>query len=141
MLASQFTIAQKEYEKITRAAVETYPGEACGVLLGRNGETVISEAVICGNEETSDLSGRNYLISSKALLIIESEAAEKGLDVIGIFHSHPDKEAVLSGKDKDHMIPGLIYPVISVTSRGVSSVRGYAAGLSGEINEMHIRVN
>ena len=141
MSASQFTIEQKVYEKITRSAVETYPGEACGVLLGRNGETVISEAVICGNEETSDLSGRNYLISSKALLIIESEAAEKGLDVIGIFHSHPDKEAVLSGKDKDHMIPGLIYPVISVTSRGVSSVRGYAAGLSGEINEMHIRVN
>ena len=44
----------------------------------------------------------------------ETEAARRGLDVIGIFHSHPDHPAEPSGFDRDWALPWYSYIITTV---------------------------
>lgn len=112
--------------KISRALLDRihqhlesgYPNEACGVMLGKSG--VITEIVSADNQR-SDLpasggeSARNrYLIDPLAYLKIEREADKRGLDVLGIYHSHPDVAARPSQFDLDHAWPNFSYLIVSV---------------------------
>ena len=67
-----------------------YPNEACGVMLGKGG--VVTEIVSAENERTDSARNR-YLIDPLAYLKIERGADKRGLDVLGIYHSHPDVAA------------------------------------------------
>jgi len=95
-----------------------YPDEACGVMLGKNG--VITEAVSADNQRTDQPaaggeSARNrYLIDPLMYMKVEREADKRGLDVIGIYHSHPDVAARPSKFDLDHAWPNFSYLIVSV---------------------------
>jgi proteasome lid subunit RPN8/RPN11 len=94
------------------AHLETgYPNEACGVLLGRTGN--VTEVVSAGNER-ADSARNRYLIDSLAYRKIERDADERGLQVLGIYHSHPDCPARPSQFDLDHAWPNLSYLIVSV---------------------------
>jgi proteasome lid subunit RPN8/RPN11 len=88
-----------------------YPNEACGVMLGKNGS--VTEVVHAGNERTDSARNR-YLIDPLAYLKIERDADKRGLQVLGIYHSHPDVAARPSQFDLDHAWPNLSYLIISV---------------------------
>lgn len=88
-----------------------YPNEACGVMLGKDG--VVSEAVPAGNERTDSARNR-YLIDPLAYMKIERSANKRGLQVLGIYHSHPDVAARPSQFDLDHAWPNLSYIIVSV---------------------------
>lgn len=88
-----------------------YPDEACGVLLGSNG--TVTEVVPAGNERTDSARNR-YLIDPLAYMKIERGADKRGLQVIGIYHSHPDVAARPSQFDIDHAWPNLSYLIVSV---------------------------
>ena len=55
-----------------------------------------------------------YLIDPLAYLKIEREADKRGLDVLGIYHSHPDVAARPSQFDLDHAWPNFSYLIVSV---------------------------
>jgi proteasome lid subunit RPN8/RPN11 len=87
-------------------------------MLGKNG--VITEIVSADNER-ADLpasggeSARNrYLIDPLAYMRIEREADKRGVDVLGIYHSHPDVAARPSQFDLDHAWPNFSYLIVSV---------------------------
>lgn len=88
-----------------------YPNEACGVLLGSAG--VVSEVATAGNERTDSARNR-YLIDPLAYMKIERGADKRGLQVLGIYHSHPDVAARPSQFDLDHAWPNLSYLIVSV---------------------------
>jgi proteasome lid subunit RPN8/RPN11 len=88
-----------------------YPNEACGVLLGKDG--VVTEVVSAGNERTDSARNR-YLIDPLAYMKIERAADKRGLQVLGIYHSHPDVAARPSQFDLDNAFPNLIYLIVSV---------------------------
>lgn len=88
-----------------------YPHEACGVMLGKDG--VITEVVAAGNQRTDSAHNR-YLIDPLAYLKIERDADKRGLQVVGIYHSHPDVPARPSQFDTDHAWPNLSYLIVSV---------------------------
>lgn len=95
-----------------------YPNEACGVMLGRNG--VVTEVVVADNQRTGlpstgGGSARNrYLIEPLAYLKIERDADKRRLEVLGIYHSHPDVPARPSQFDLDNAWPNLSYLIVSV---------------------------
>ncbi|HVM61395.1 MAG TPA: M67 family metallopeptidase [Verrucomicrobiae bacterium] len=95
-----------------------YPNEACGVMLGKDG--VITEVVSVDNERTEQPasggeSARNrYLIDPLAYMKIERDADKRGLEVIGIYHSHPDVAARPSQFDADNAWPSFSYLIVSV---------------------------
>ena len=89
-----------DYEALRQHGEQTYPHECCGVLLGEmNGEErrVISIAP-CGNTRTDSPQNR-YHIDPKELVRIQREGRERGEDIVGFYHSHPDHPARWSATD------------------------------------------
>lgn len=95
-----------------------YPHEACGVLIGNTGR--VTEVVPATNTRTDSAHNR-YLIDPLAYMKIERHADQRGLQVVGIYHSHPDVAARPSQFDLDNAFPNFSYLIVSV-------VKGRAVG-------------
>jgi proteasome lid subunit RPN8/RPN11 len=116
-------------EKIRQHGAQTYPHECCGALLGRDLEATPGSA---GNGEQApsreilvlfplvnrrDDSPRNrFSVSSDDVRAAEKAARERGLDVVGWYHSHPDHPARPSQYDRDHAWPWYSYIIVSVAN-------------------------
>jgi proteasome lid subunit RPN8/RPN11 len=111
---------EQVYDAIRRHGEETYPYECCGVLLGRSasadGSAVndVEEAVRAGNTRTDSARNR-YQIAPQELVKIQRQGRERGLDIVGFYHSHPDHPAQWSKTDfaEAHWI-GCSYVITSV---------------------------
>jgi proteasome lid subunit RPN8/RPN11 len=94
-------ISKSVYAALREHGEETYPHECCGVLLGRfedDGSKTATRAARCGN--TRDDSPHNrYNIDPKELVRIQREGRERGEDIVGFYHSHPDHPARWSPTD------------------------------------------
>jgi proteasome lid subunit RPN8/RPN11 len=93
----------------------TYPEECCGVLLGgaREGEAHVV-AVLPIDNIRADNRERRFLISPRDYLAAERTAQERGLDLLGFYHSHPDHPAIPSDFDRQHAWPNLHYVIVAV---------------------------
>ncbi len=117
-------IAKTEFEAIRRHGEETYPHECCGVLLGRfeDGETkVVTSTARCGNTRIDSPQNR-YNIDPRELVRIQRQGRERGEDIVGFYHSHPDHPARWSPTDlaEAHWI-GCSYVITSV-DKGVAQI-------------------
>ncbi len=93
-------IRQSDYDALRQHAVETYPYECCGVLLGTSegGINTVAAIVRVTNARTDSAHNR-YLIAPQELIEIQREARQRELDIIGFYHSHPDHPAQWSKTD------------------------------------------
>jgi len=94
-------ITNQEYAAIRQHGEETYPNECCGVLLGQmedDGTRVVTVTARCGNTR-SDSPQNRYHIDPKELVRIQRAGRERGEDIIGFYHSHPDHPAQWSSTD------------------------------------------
>jgi [CysO sulfur-carrier protein]-S-L-cysteine hydrolase len=83
-------------------AKEKKPNESCALLFGKkeNTKLLVKDVFIAKNIDCSPV---NFTISNEQLIQGYKMAQEKGLDVIGIFHSHPNSEPYPSSTDKKFM--------------------------------------
>jgi proteasome lid subunit RPN8/RPN11 len=109
-------IGQKEYASLRQHGEETYPHECCGVLLGTlDGDTrTVTSIVRAGNTRTDSPHNR-YHIDPRELVRIQRQGRERGEDIVGFYHSHPDHPALWSTTDlaEAHWI-GCSYVITSV---------------------------
>jgi proteasome lid subunit RPN8/RPN11 len=110
-------LERKDYEAIRRHGEETYPHECCGVLLGHSddeGTRVVTSTAPCGNTRTDSAHNR-YNIDPRELIRIQREGRERGEDIVGFYHSHPDHPAQWSKTDfaEAHWL-GCSYVITSV---------------------------
>lgn len=91
-------------------AKKTAPAESCALLFGHeeSGISTVKDVFLTQNTENSPV---NFTISNEELLAGYKEAERHGLDVIGIFHSHPHSKAIPSSMDREFMT---INPVVWV---------------------------
>jgi proteasome lid subunit RPN8/RPN11 len=89
----------------------TFPKEGCGLMIGSDG--VVQEAVPLPNSYTGPQEDF-FVIDPKDLHRVDRESREKGLDVLGVFHSHPDCDAYFSKRDLEHSCPWFSYVVLSI---------------------------
>jgi proteasome lid subunit RPN8/RPN11 len=111
------------YDGLRAHGEETYPHECCGALLGRstpNGWEIV-EAARAGNTRTDSAHNR-YHIAPVELVRIQRLARNKGLEIAGFYHSHPDHPAQWSPTDlaEAHWL-GCSY-VITEVARGKAAV-------------------
>ena len=109
-------IGKTEFDELRRHGEETYPHECCGVLLGRMDadRRVVTSIARCGN--TRDDSPHNrYNIDPRELVRIQRQGRERGEDIVGFYHSHPDHPARWSPTDlaEAHWL-GCSYVITSV---------------------------
>src|SRR5687767_7065173 len=108
-------ISEELLEGIREHGKKAYPNECCGVLLGRIEDSRKSAVELRAMENTREDSPRNrYLISSRELLEAEKAARARGLDIVGVYHSHPDHPARPSEFDREHAFPWYSYVIVSV---------------------------
>jgi proteasome lid subunit RPN8/RPN11 len=111
----------QSYDAIRRHGEETYPHECCGVLLGRSAGEVndVEDAIRAGNTRTDSAHNR-YHIAPQELVKIQRLGRERGLDIVGFYHSHPDHPAQWSKTDfaEAHWL-GCSY-VITAVAKGVA---------------------
>jgi proteasome lid subunit RPN8/RPN11 len=112
---------EQTFNAIRRHGEETYPHECCGVLLGRfaDGVNEVEDAVRAGNTRTDSAHNR-YHIAPQELVKIQRQGRERGLDIVGFYHSHPDQPAQWSPTDfaEAHWL-GCSYVITSV-QKGVA---------------------
>jgi proteasome lid subunit RPN8/RPN11 len=96
-------------------AQSTFPDECCGVMIGRNdGDSKLVTAAFALENAYKGKQEDRYEIRPEDLLAADKNARAQGLDLIGIFHSHPDCDAYFSKTDLENSCPWYSFVVISV---------------------------
>jgi len=120
-------IAAELLRAIERHGEAAYPEEGCGILLGRagDGRKVVVEILPVENRREDAARHNRYLIPPEAVLAGEQAAAQKGLDVVGFFHSHPDHPAQPSAFDRDHAWPWYSYLITAINAGRAAGTRSW----------------
>lgn len=121
-------INQQLINRMLREAKTAYPYECCGLLVGNNNDTgkVVHKIYPVENKNKARAEDR-YEIDSKEFDKIDREATKKGLNIIGIYHSHPDHPAAPSAFDKEcaSVWTGYSYIIISVKNGVEEELRSW----------------
>ena len=117
-------IGKNHYDAIRRHGEETYPHECCGVLLGQfaeDGTRLVTSTGRCSNTRVDSPENR-YNIDPKELIRIQRDGRNRGEDIVGFYHSHPDHPAQWSKTDlaEAHWL-GCSYVITSV-ARGKAEI-------------------
>ena len=124
-------------EIIKNHAERTYPDECCGLILGyKNNEYKISVEIIptenVWNREKSNFTEdqenstrRRYAISPQVMLQTQKVAINHNLNIIGIYHSHPDYPAIPSEWDRIYAWPEYSYVILSVQNAQADELQSW----------------
>jgi len=116
-------------EKMKRHLEQTYPYEGCGVLLGKHDViTMIHE----GNNIRKDRPEDRFLLDPSDILYAEKIGKQKGIDIIGFYHSHPDHPAKPSSTDLNDAWEDYYYLIISINKGNPADMSLFR--FSGESN-------
>jgi proteasome lid subunit RPN8/RPN11 len=114
--ASGLLLAGSSRQDMVRHAEGAFPEECCGAMLGRDRKDGVREVVrvLPFANEVADNRLRRYLVEPVALMRAERTARGEGLDVVGIYHSHPNHPSRPSEFDREHALPHWSYLILSV---------------------------
>lgn len=109
------TIPASLKDRIDAQARRDYPLETCGLLLGREEKAgLFVEQLHEARNSNSTRPQRFYEIDRLTYDAAERLAADAGLRVLGIYHTHPDAPAVPSEADGDYAFPDWAYWITPV---------------------------
>jgi proteasome lid subunit RPN8/RPN11 len=108
-------IEEQPWRAMVAHAEAVYPNECCGAMIGsgENGEKVVRVAAPLENA-FSGVQRERYELRPEDLLRADREARNRGMELIGIYHSHPDCGAYFSETDLKNSCPWYSFVVLSV---------------------------
>jgi len=110
--------------------------ECCGLLAGRDG--MITRAFAATN--AADGAVKAYEIAPEELFRLMREIRAAGLELLGIYHSHPAGENRPSGRDIERAYyPAATYFILSPRADAPKSVRAFSIR-DGQVTELEILV-
>jgi proteasome lid subunit RPN8/RPN11 len=111
-------LSEEIARRIRVHAVDTYPYECCGALLGVDGAEGREVRDLMALENRREDSPQNrFSIAPEDFRAAERAARERDFEIIGWYHSHPDAAARPSQYDREHAWPWYSYVVIGVEAR------------------------
>ncbi len=108
----EIILSQTDKKILSEYSENQKPNESCAILFGKNNQVL--DLFLTENIEESPV---NFTISNKQLIEGYKIAEEKKMNVIGIFHSHPDSDAYPSNTDKKFMQSN---PVVWIIYSGIN---------------------
>lgn len=120
-------IQQHLFERIHAHGEAAYPDEGAGLMLGRvDGDRKSITAVLpLANSREDSARHNRYLITPQDMLRGEQEAMRLGLEVVGVFHSHPDHPNRPSEFDREWALPWYSYLITSVREGKAAGSRSW----------------
>jgi len=105
-------LKQSDKKLLAQHSENQKPNEACAILFGKENE--VQDIYLAENIDESPI---NFTISNEQLLEAYRIAEDKKIEVIGIFHSHPNSDAFPSKTDKKFMQSN---PVVWIIYSGIN---------------------
>jgi proteasome lid subunit RPN8/RPN11 len=108
-------IEQEPWRLMVEHAQATFPNECCGAMIGTiDGGVKTVKAAVALDNAFDGAQGARYELRPEDLLRADREARDRGMDLIGIFHSHPDCDAYFSATDLKNSCPWYSFVVLSI---------------------------
>ena len=115
----EILLNQKQADVLTQHSEKSGLSESCAMLLGTHSEQQwnVKEVLLTRNAHNN--SETSFIIAPEELLQGHQLAEKKQLELVGIFHSHPNTAASRSNMDKKYMkvngdIPWIIFSGINM---------------------------
>lgn len=107
-------------------AMRSYPEECCGIILGKDTGILktVCDVFEMGNRK-EEAREQRYLITADDYRVAEERANKEGVEVLGLYHSHPNHPAAPSQFDLDHAMPMWSYLIVSVEESIPARVRSW----------------
>lgn len=117
---------QKPLDEMYQDALKSYPDECCGFFFGNETgeERIITRIVVVNNSKEGD-KRRRFEIAPKDYLDAERYADENEVQLLGVYHSHPNHPAVPSEHDRVAAQPYFSYVIISVKENEIADLRSW----------------
>ena len=96
-------------------AKTTYPNECCGAMIGTvDGDVKTVKIGLAIENAFTGVQHERYELRPEDLMKADKAARARGMDLIGIFHSHPDCDAYFSETDLKNSCPWYSFVVLSI---------------------------
>jgi proteasome lid subunit RPN8/RPN11 len=115
-LDTQLNLTEEILSQIHAHGELAYPEEVAGLMLGNEDDQgrVVKAIFPLTNAREETARHNRYLITPQDMLAGELEADRLGLDVVGVFHSHPDHPSLPSEFDLEWALPWFSYLITSI---------------------------
>lgn len=119
------TLSAAAHAAILAHGARDYPNEACGLLLAPRGEaTRLIEAHPVANLNR-ERSRDRYAMDQTGWKRVADLARARGLEVAGVYHSHPDHPARPSETDRANAWAGWVYLILRVAGSRAEDLRAF----------------
>ncbi len=131
----ELQIPNNIFEQMLRQAKAQTPIEACGILAGK--DCVIEKLYEMTN---ADQSSTHFMMKPEEQFNVAKDIRSTGLDMLAIYHSHPETPARPSAEDiRLAFTPDVIYVIVSLQNKERPSLKGFLIE-DGNIEETAIRL-
>ncbi|SHG23555.1 Proteasome lid subunit RPN8/RPN11, contains Jab1/MPN metalloenzyme (JAMM) motif [Fodinibius roseus] len=131
----KLNISNHALQKMRSHAEADYPNECCGFFYGLEGEVrQVQIARQVDNAKDGD-QRRRFQIDPRDYRKAEQYAIDHDLDLLGVYHSHPDHPAEPSEHDRKVAMPWFSYIIISVRDGAAADVRSWRLNDHREFEE------
>jgi proteasome lid subunit RPN8/RPN11 len=115
ILEGMLAVEEQPWRAMVEHAERLYPEECCGAMLGHaeDGVKRITRAIVLENAAPEPRRTR-YEVRPEDLLAATAEARRSGLELLGIYHSHPGHAAYFSEADLKNSCPWYSFLVLSI---------------------------
>ena len=133
-------INEEALEVMQTHAEEYYPNECCGFFFGTEGE---ERKITLARKVTNAKEGdqrRRFQIDPKDYQEAERFALKKDLDLLGVYHSHPDHPAEPSEHDRKVAMPVFSYIILSVQNGEAVATRSWQLNSDRQFEEESVKI-
>jgi proteasome lid subunit RPN8/RPN11 len=134
-------ISKDLLERLESMVMAGYPNETCGVIAGKARDSAVDVCnVMAARNLDTERAHDRYELAPDDMLGADCEAARLGLDIVGIWHSHPDHPVQPSETDRMAAWEGWSYVILSVTREKVVDMRSWRLNGARQFVEEKIEI-
>ncbi len=137
------TFKKADLQVMIEHALSGYPNEVCGMLAGKSG--AVEKVYAMRNAKPGP---DYYEMEAEEQFRVMKDIRDSGLEMIGLFHSHPTGHAYPSSMDVERAYwpgtqlpnyPDAVYVIVSLMNRSNPVARGFSIE-EGKVSEVPLSV-
>lgn len=130
-------LSKKQLEELVEHSKREFPNEACGILAGNQGDKKVEKIYQMTNVEANP---QTFSVDSKEHFKVVKEMRNLELEMVGMYHSHPETEARPSAHDVESAnYPEISYVIVSIMDKENPSIRSFKI-IDGKISEEEVKI-
>ena len=123
------------FERMVAQAKALAPIEACGILAGKD-----NKAEKLFEMTNADNRSDHFMMEPKEQFAVVEDIRSAGLEMLAIYHSHPETPARPSAEDiRLALTPDVIYVIVSLQGANAPAVKGLLIE-NGTVTEVPVKI-